>query len=46
MKLENERIFLRYWKESDAKDLFEAASNPKIGLNAGWSPHKDINESL
>ena len=46
MKLENERIFLRYWKESDAKDLFEAASNPNIGLNAGWSPHKDINESL
>ena len=46
MSLGNERILLRHWKESDAKDLYEAASNPKIGLNAGWSPHKDINESL
>jgi len=43
MILENERILLLHWKESDAKDLYEAASNPKIGLNIGWSPNKDIN---
>ena len=46
IKLETNRILLRHWKESDAEDLFKAASNPKIGLNAGWSPHKNINESL
>ena len=46
MKLESDRILLRHWKESDAEDLFKAASNPNIGLNAGWTPHKDINESL
>ena len=46
MNLENERILLRRWKESDSKDLYEAAKNPNIGLNAGWSPHKDINESI
>ena len=45
MILETERIKLRHWKESDANDLYEAAKNPNIGLNAGWTPHKDINES-
>ena len=44
--METNRILLRHWKESDAEDLYKAASNPKIGLNAGWTPHKDINESL
>ena len=46
MNLESDRILLRHWKESDANDLYYAASNPNIGLNAGWTPHKDINESL
>ncbi len=45
MILETDRIKLRHWKESDANDLYEAAKNPNIGLNAGWTPHKDINES-
>ena len=45
MNLESDRILLRHWKESDANDLYEAAKNPNIGLNAGWTPHKDINES-
>ena len=46
MNLESDRLLLRHWKESDAEDLYYAASNPNIGLNAGWTPHKDINESL
>ena len=46
MNLESERILLRHWKESDVEDLYDAARNPKIGLNAGWTPHKNINESL
>ena len=44
--MESNRILLRHWKESDAEDLFKAASNPIIGLRAGWKPHKNINESL
>lgn len=43
--IETKRLILREWKESDLNDLFEYASVPGVGENAGWSHHKNIEES-
>lgn len=45
MQLETERMILRNIVESDDKDIFEYSSDPNIGLNAGWKPHKNIEET-
>ncbi len=44
--LETERLILRPWERSDASDLFTYASDPEVGSNAGWAPHKTIEDSL
>ena len=44
--LETERLRLDMFTEDDAADLYAYAKNPKVGPHAGWSPHKDIEESL
>lgn len=44
--MENERILLRPWMESDAPALYKYASDPDVGPRAGWSPHKNLDESL
>lgn len=44
--MENGRIILRRWEESDAEAMFRYASDPDIGIRAGWEPHKSIKESL
>lgn len=46
MELKTERLILRSWKESDAKDLFRYAKDPDVGPIAGWNAHKDAQESL
>lgn len=46
MNLETERLILRYWRESDTKDLYEEAKDPRIGPMAGWPPHTSEKESL
>ncbi len=43
--VETERLFLREFRFDDVKDLYEYASNPNVGPNAGWTPHKNIQES-
>ena len=43
--MENKRILLRSWRESDAAALFKYASDPAVGPRAGWPPHKSIEES-
>ncbi len=43
--LETERLILRKWELSDSSDLFEYAKDPNVGPNAGWSPHKNEEES-
>jgi RimJ/RimL family protein N-acetyltransferase len=45
-RLETDRLILREWKLSDKEDLFEYAQSELVGPNAGWKPHKDINESV
>lgn len=39
MILQTERLLLRPFMESDAEDLYTYASNPEVGLPAGWEPH-------
>ena len=46
MILQTERLILRPWEKTDAESLFEYAKDPDIGPIAGWSPHKNIEESL
>jgi len=43
--LQTERITLRRWTDDDAETLFKWASNPDVGLRAGWPPHKSVEES-
>ena len=43
--MENERIILRPWRDSDAESLFKWASDPEVGPRAGWPPHKSVEES-
>ena len=43
--METERILLRPWRDADAEMLFKYASDPDVGPRAGWSPHKNIEES-
>ena len=44
--LETPRLILREWKESDLDDLYEYASVSGVGENAGFSHHKNKEESL
>ena len=38
--IETERLILRKWTQDNAESLFTYAKNPKVGLIAGWPPHK------
>ncbi len=46
MIFETERLILRPWKESDAKNLYKYASSPDIGPIAGWPVHNSVENSL
>lgn len=43
--LETKRLILRNWHENDYLDLYEYASDERVGPNAGWPVHKDTEES-
>lgn len=43
--LETKRLFLRPWAMEDAQALYQYAKDPKVGPQAGWPPHKNIQES-
>ena len=45
VQLETERLFLRPWRREDVDDLYEYASVPGVGENAGWRHHQSIDES-
>ncbi len=40
MVLETKRLLLRGWRDEDAPSLFKYANDERIGLAAGWAPHK------
>ncbi len=46
MKIETNRMILREWMYSDAKDLYQFAKDPRVGPIAGWPPHKSVEDSL
>ncbi|MBS6183316.1 MAG: GNAT family N-acetyltransferase [Erysipelotrichaceae bacterium] len=43
--LKTERLILRPWRETDLQDFYEYASVDGVGQMAGWTPHKDLEES-
>ena len=46
MMLTTERLIIRQWKDTDAKELYTLAKDPQVGPRAGWPPHRSIQESL
>ena len=42
---ETQRMKVRPWTDGDAPALFKYASDPDVGVRAGWPPHKSIEES-
>ena len=46
MILKTQNLILRPWEIDDAEELYHHAKNPKIGPIAGWSPHKNVENSL
>lgn len=44
--LMTERLILRPWRETDVDDMYEYASVDGVGQMAGWTPHKNREESL
>ena len=43
--LKTDRLLLRPWRETDLQDLYRYASVDGVGQMAGWTPHKDLEES-
>ncbi len=43
--LTTERLTLRPWRETDLEDFYAYASVDGVGQMAGWTPHKDMDES-
>lgn len=39
------RLLLRDWYDSDAEALWSFAKDPRVGPDAGWRPHRSIQES-
>ena len=40
LMMKTERITLRPWLDTDAEALYKYASEPEVGLRAGWPPQK------
>ena len=45
MMIETKRLILRPWREDDAEALYRYASDPEVGLPAGWPPHTSVENS-
>lgn len=43
--LKTERLILRPWRKMDLQDFYAYASVDGVGQMAGWTPHKDLEES-
>ena len=46
MELKTSRLLLLPFREMDAGDVFAYASDPRVGIIAGWPPHQSREESL
>ena len=45
MILQTKRLILRPWREEDAEQCYKYASDPDVGLPAGWRPHESVEYS-
>lgn len=45
MVLETERLYLRPVKISDAEDMYRYSSIREVGTDAGWRPHRSLQET-
>ena len=43
--IETKRLILRNIVEADAEDIYSYCKEVSVGLNAGWPPHKDIEDT-
>ncbi len=43
--LKTRRLILRTWREEDAESLYRYASDPRVGVPAGWPPHESVEMS-
>ena len=43
--LKTQRLTLRPWRVTDLQDFYAYASVDGVGQMAGWSPHKNLEES-
>lgn len=43
--IETDRLILRPWAYSDARDMYEYGKDKLVGPSAGWPPHQSIRES-
>lgn len=41
-----DHLILRPWETNDAENLYKYASEPEVGLRAGWQPHKSVGDSM
>ena len=46
MELRTAQLLLRPFTREDRDDLYAYARDPRVGLPAGWSPHRSPEESL
>ena len=44
-KIETERLILRKWCKYDYLDMYDYASDDRVGPNAGWPVHRTIEDS-
>ena len=45
MVIETERLLLRPWKETDARECYRYAQDPLVGPIAGWQIHPSVEHS-
>ena len=46
MTLTTMRLRLRPFTEADAPALYQCSRDPKVGIAAGWPPHRSVEDSL
>lgn len=45
-ELRTERLVLRAFRPADAPDVLAYSRDPRVGHDAGWEPHRSIDDSL
>lgn len=45
VRIGTDRLLLRTIKKTDDEEIFAYSSEPNVGPNAGWEPHKSIEET-